>query len=373
MSHRPQDLVLFPNAGKPNPTGPFHRAAGQSGERQESLPPRRGKVWMGVDKAPRTASGGVDPIEAACPPSSILPRKGGGRRCGLRAIALHRAGLRLPVRGAGRRVRAGRLMGSGRSIEDGILMRRVTRHFALILLAALLGHAGPALAAQTDAKLAATDLAPGTGAEAVRHSRVTVHYTGWLADGTKFDSSLDRGEPFSFTLGGGQVIAGWDMGVAGMKVGGKRELVIPPELAYGQKGAGGVIPPGATLKFEIELLAVAAPKFTNVDNGALEALLEKGTRIVDLRRQDEWDQTGVIAGSERLTAFDARGQFNREFPTAFQSLVKQDEEVIVICWQGHRSSMIANMLAEQGGYTKVYNVTEGIQKWLKDGKPVVKK
>jgi rhodanese-related sulfurtransferase len=243
---------------------------------------------------------------------------------------------------------------------------------ALILLAVALGQAGPSLAAHSGAHVDIKDLAAGDGAEALRQSRVTVHYTGWLADGTKFDSSLDRHDPFSFTLGGGRVIAGWDMGVAGMKVGGKRELVIPPELAYGQKGAGSVIPPNATLKFEVELLAVAAPKFTNVDNGALEALLEKGTRIVDLRRQDEWVQTGVIAGSERLTAFDADGRFNRDFPAAFQSLVKPDEEVIVICWQGHRSAAIANMLAEQGGYTKVYNVTDGIQEWLKDGKPVVK-
>jgi len=86
--------------------------------------------------------------------------------------------------------------------------------------------------------------------------RVSVHYTGRLLTGRKFDSSLDRGQPFSFLLGGGQVIKGWDQGVAGMKVGGKRKLTIPPNLGYGARGAGGVIPPNATLLFEVELLGV---------------------------------------------------------------------------------------------------------------------
>ena len=104
----------------------------------------------------------------------------------------------------------------------------------------------------------------GTGAEAQSGQVVVVHYTGWLYDasrpdrkGAKFDSSRDRNEPFSFNLGAGEVIPGWDQGVAGMKVGGKRKLTIPPELGYGARGAGGVIPPNATLIFEVELLGVS--------------------------------------------------------------------------------------------------------------------
>jgi len=100
------------------------------------------------------------------------------------------------------------------------------------------------------------DLAPGSGATAQSGKVAVVHYTGWLVDGTKFDSSLDRGEPFEFPVGGGRVIKGWDEGVAGMKIGGKRRLVIPPDLGYGAQGAGGVIPPDATLIFEVELLEV---------------------------------------------------------------------------------------------------------------------
>jgi FKBP-type peptidyl-prolyl cis-trans isomerase len=100
------------------------------------------------------------------------------------------------------------------------------------------------------------DLTVGQGNEAVAGRTVVVHYTGWLTNGTQFDSSKDRGEPFDFPLGAGHVIRGWDQGVAGMKVGGTRKLTIPPELGYGSRGAGGVIPPNATLVFEVELLAV---------------------------------------------------------------------------------------------------------------------
>jgi FKBP-type peptidyl-prolyl cis-trans isomerase len=107
------------------------------------------------------------------------------------------------------------------------------------------------------------DVAPGEGAQAAAGNDVVVHYTGWLYDpsqpenkGTKFDSSVDRGQPFSFPLGAGRVIRGWDEGVAGMLVGGKRTLIIPPDMGYGSRGAGGVIPPDATLMFDVELLEI---------------------------------------------------------------------------------------------------------------------
>ena len=105
-----------------------------------------------------------------------------------------------------------------------------------------------------------TDTKAGTGAEARKGQTVTVHYTGWLFNngqqGAQFDSSRDRKDPFKFPLGSGMVIKGWDEGVAGMKVGGQRTLIIPPEMGYGVRGAGGVIPPNATLKFDVELLGV---------------------------------------------------------------------------------------------------------------------
>ena len=135
------------------------------------------------------------------------------------------------------------------------------------LASVFLSLAAPATAAEGQAKMTElanglqyTDTKVGTGAEATRGHKVSVHYTGWLyKDGQKgkqFDSSLDRGQPFVFSLGAHQVIEGWDQGVSGMKEGGKRTLIIPPELGYGARGAGGVIPANATLMFDVELLKV---------------------------------------------------------------------------------------------------------------------
>jgi FKBP-type peptidyl-prolyl cis-trans isomerase len=124
-------------------------------------------------------------------------------------------------------------------------------------------ESGPEVGQSKITDLIMNDDVSGSGNEAMSGREVTVHYTGWLYDeargdhkGQKFDSSRDRNEPFAFRLGAGQVIPGWDQGVAGMKVGGRRTLTIPPQLGYGSRGAGGVIPPNATLLFEVELLDV---------------------------------------------------------------------------------------------------------------------
>jgi len=160
---------------------------------------------------------------------------------------------------------------------SGRLASRMRRWLAVVASASLVaaGAAGPTHGQQTDtargnSKLDATskelqkiDVKPGSGAEATSGKVVVVHYTGWLFDpakpdsrGAKFDSSRDRGAPFDFVLGAGRVIKGWDAGVAGMKTGGQRTLVIPPDMGYGQRGAGGVIPPNATLIFDVELIDV---------------------------------------------------------------------------------------------------------------------
>ena len=147
-------------------------------------------------------------------------------------------------------------------------MREVrTFVLAVAVVAAALSVAGcgsssPTAASNVNVAFSQTDLSVGSGADALRGKTVTVQYTGWLYDsgkadnkGSQFDTSVGRG-PFTFTLGAGQVISGWDQGVVGMKVGGKRRLVIPPEMGYGARGAGGVIPPGATLVFDVELVEI---------------------------------------------------------------------------------------------------------------------
>ena len=140
-------------------------------------------------------------------------------------------------------------------------MRSLPLAASLLLLAACNAPVPPPGGSVAD--LERIDTLAGTGAVATSGSDVTVHYTGWLYDekapqqrGLKFDSSVDRGQPFTFLLGAGQVIRGWDDGVAGMKVGGKRTLLIPADLGYGSNGAGGVLPPGASLVFDVELLDV---------------------------------------------------------------------------------------------------------------------
>ncbi len=212
----------------------------------------------------------------------------------------------------------------------------------------------------------------GQGDSASLFSVVNVHYTGKLEDGTVFDSSIERNKPFQFTLGAGQVIPGWDMGIKGMKPGGKRVLTIPPDLAYGQQGAGGAIPSNATLIFDVELISVTPPPFTNIDNAQLVTKMEKGIKLIDIRRAEEWQQTGIVEGSIKSTAFNGQGQFQQSFLAMLKKTVQPDEEFAIICRTGNRTSNLSNWLATKGGYKKVLNVKDGIVSWMAENRPTSK-
>lgn len=222
------------------------------------------------------------------------------------------------------------------------------------------------------AKLQVTDLVVGTGVEAVNGAQVVVHYTGTLPDGKKFDSSHDRNQPFEFQIGAQRVIPGWEQGVLGMRVGGKRQLIIPPELAYGARGAGNVIPPNATLHFVIELLEVKEPPFKNISNDELKELQKQGVKLIDIRTPKEWQETGVIEGSLLLPFRMPNGRFNTAFVQDIARLVEKDEPFMLICRTGSRTQIAAHGLATSLGYSKVHNVLKGITHWKAEQNPTIK-
>ena len=213
----------------------------------------------------------------------------------------------------------------------------------------------------------------GSGDSAKTGMSVSVHYTGKLEDGTVFDSSIPRGQPFTFTLGAGQVIKGWDLGVEGMKLGEKRSLVIPPHLGYGIRGAGATIPPNATLIFDIELLEVTMP-ITLRDlspNDFIDAQ-ENGGIVIDIRREEEWKETGILQGSNTITAFTKDGNIHPDFPKKFFDLINDiDVPILLYCRTGNRTGILGQALIDQVGQTNVSHLSEGIVGWKKQGHPTV--
>ena len=213
----------------------------------------------------------------------------------------------------------------------------------------------------------------GSGDSAETGMSVSVHYTGKLEDGTVFDSSIPRGQPFTFTLGAGQVIKGWDLGVEGMKLGEKRSLVIPPHLGYGIRGAGATIPPNATLIFDIELLEVTMP-ITLRDlspNDFIDAQ-ENGGIVIDIRREEEWKETGILQGSNTITAFTKDGNIHPDFPKKFFELINDiDVPILLYCRTGNRTGILGQALIDQVGQTNVSHLSEGIVGWKKQGHPTV--
>ena len=209
----------------------------------------------------------------------------------------------------------------------------------------------------------------GNGDVAEHGQRVTVHYEGRLTDETIFDASRPRGQPFSFTIGARQVILGLEKGVAGMKVGEIRRLTIPADLGYARAGAGDVIPPNATLVFDIELLAVSMPfSLGQATPADLLRAQKDGVVIVDIRRPDEWSQTGVIAGAETITAFEVNGSLHPEFQQKFMALVSSPHApVLLYCLSGSRTTSLGAALVEQLGFSRVMHLTDGILGWTADG------
>ena len=212
-------------------------------------------------------------------------------------------------------------------------------------------------------------LQEGDGDVAKNGQRVTVHYEGRLADDTVFDASKPRGQPFSFTIGVGQVIQGWEQGVAGMRIGEKRRLTIPADLGYGAAGVGKVIPPNATLVFDIELLAMAIPATLGQATPAdLIQAQKDGVIIVDIRRPEEWAQTGIIKGAKTITAFEANGRLHPEFKQKFMAVVPSpDTPVFLYCLSGPRTTNLGMALVEQLGFSHVKHLSGGILSWAADG------
>ena len=218
-----------------------------------------------------------------------------------------------------------------------------------------------------------TNIVEGEGTEIINHSKIQVHYIGKLQDGTKFDSSYDRGQPFSFQIGLREVIKGWEIGLMGMKVGGKRTLIIPPELAYGDRGAGDLIPPNATLTFDIEIVAVKHPGYGLIKTDDIKRLKEDGYKFIDIRTEKERENTGIISGSLEITAFDIYGNFVPEFMKTFRDLVELDDNIVFISNEGEIARMLANGFVEQLNATNMYALKGGIQQLIKENYKLEKK
>ena len=219
--------------------------------------------------------------------------------------------------------------------------------FSIFFAIITLFYGSSAISSESELKITINQ--EGSGIRADIGMSVSVHYTGKLEDGTVFDSSIPRGQPFTFTLGAGQVIKGWDLGVEGMKVGEKRNLVIPPHLGYGVRGAGATIPPNATLIFDVELLEVTMP----ITLGELTPqqfidAQENGGVVIDIRREEEWKETGIIKGSQTITAFTKDGKIHPDFPKKFFDLVNDvDVPILLYCRTGNRTGILGKALIDQ--------------------------
>ena len=239
---------------------------------------------------------------------------------------------------------------------------------ALILSLGIVGSFSLSVA-ETSGQLTFEITEIGTGEAAKSGQRATLHYIGKLEDGSVFDSSRERGKPFSFTLGAGQVIQGWEQGVLGMQIGEVRILNIPPHLGYGEQGAGGSIPPNARLIFEVELLALEnPPQLQNAAVMDFRAAQENDYLIIDIRRPEEWAETGILEGAKTITAFTESGALHPDFQRKFFPLIDDEETpVYLYCRTGNRTGTLGNALVNQVGLRNVTHLETGIVGWKENG------
>ena len=200
----------------------------------------------------------------------------------------------------------------------------------------------------------------GNGLEVKNHSKVSVHYIGKLEDNTVFDSSYDRGQLFDFQIGVRQVILGWETGLLGMKEGGKRTIFIPYELAYGESGAGSLIPPKSNLIFEIEVIKVIPPGYKEIDGYQLKLAMTGDFKIIDIRTNDEIINSNKIPGAIQITAFDKNGNFFPDFFDKYKENVQIGEKVVFVSQNGDISSILANGFVEQLKQINIYHLKDGI-------------
>ena len=202
----------------------------------------------------------------------------------------------------------------------------------------------------------------GNGLEIKNHSKVSVHYIGKLEDGTEFDNSYKRNQLFQFQIGIRQVILGWETGLLGMREGGKRTILIPYNLAYGDSGVGDLIPPKSNLIFEIEVIKVIPPKYKQIDSHQLKlAMTDVSFVILDIRNFNEINNSGIIPGSILLPAFDKQGNFSKEFINKYQSLIHPEKKIIFVSEKGITSSILANGFVEKLNQKNIYNLKDGIK------------
>ena len=213
----------------------------------------------------------------------------------------------------------------------------------------------------------------GEGPEIITHSKIKVHYKGMLEDGTKFDSSYDRGEPLKFQIGLRKVIEGWEIGLMGMKIGGRRTLIIPPELAYGERGAGDLIPPNATLIFDVEIIDIQSPGYKLITNKDILNLQNKNFKFIDIRSMKERKNTGIISGSIEITAFDDYGKFVPEFMKTFNNIVDLNDNIVFVSNEGEIAAILANGFVEQLGAKNMHVLDGGIQKLIEENYQLYKK